>query len=718
VTSGLALKSDKETTYTKQQVDTKLGQKQDTIPDLQTIREGAAAGATAYQKPGTGIPQSAMDASVQSKLNAAGSADAAIAAEREAREAADQYLQTQINGKANSSDVTSGLALKSDKETTYTKQQVDSLLTPKQTAQQVADAIAAALASYTNTAGMNSAIATALASYYTKTQTDSLLADKQTAAQVSAAITAALASYYTKTVMDGLLAAKQNTLQFDLTPTDGSSNPVTSDGIYDAIQTAVSGLLNTQQVQALITNALASYSTTAEVSSGIATALQSYSTTAEVATLITTALNAYATKDYVSQQVQEYQGTFRGTYNTLAELEATTGNHHNDYAWVKVTDSDGDNDYDRYKYNGSTWVYEYRLNNTHFTSAELASIRSGMTEAKRQKLDALPTNADLTTALNGKQQVIQNGASIGLGLGVCTTDATTVAKVATLANFLMLPNVPVSIRFTKAINCVGATLNINSQGAKPLYIGGNALQPGVVKAGCTITVVYDGTNWNIICISGLEQSSSPSDLFVDMGLPSGLLWAKKNIDVTQSDGFAASEYQYECTFFSWGNTEGHNPVDASSFSYDWGSGNDGPYASTPGAALNGNVPASMDFARANLGAPWRLPTTDEFAELFANITYIDANGDAIAADNANKLTTVNGITGLRLKSNANNNILFFPCSGNGYGSSWYNRGSLGDYWSGSLYSSAGGRHLLFVSGGVHPQDTNYRFYGFTGRAVQ
>ena len=56
-----------------------------------------------------------MDASVQSKLNAAGSADAAIAAEREAREAADQYLQTQINGKANSSDVTSGLALKADK---------------------------------------------------------------------------------------------------------------------------------------------------------------------------------------------------------------------------------------------------------------------------------------------------------------------------------------------------------------------------------------------------------------------------------------------------------------------------------------------------------------------------------------------------------------------------------------------------------------------------
>ena len=36
---------------------------------------------------------------------------------------------------------------------------------------------------------------------------------------------------------------------------------------------------------------------------------------------------------------------------------------------------------------------------------------------------------------------------------------------------------------------------------------------------------------------------------VDMGLPSGLLWATCNIDITQDDGFAASPFQYECSFF-------------------------------------------------------------------------------------------------------------------------------------------------------------------------
>lgn len=58
VDDSLDDKADKADTYTKQQVDTALAGKQDKINDLQTIRDGAAAGATAYQKPQTGIPAS------------------------------------------------------------------------------------------------------------------------------------------------------------------------------------------------------------------------------------------------------------------------------------------------------------------------------------------------------------------------------------------------------------------------------------------------------------------------------------------------------------------------------------------------------------------------------------------------------------------------------------------------------------------------------------
>ena len=60
----------------------------------------------------------------------------------------------------------------------------------------------------------------------------------------------------------------------------------------------------------------------------------------------------------------------------------------------------------------------------------------------------------------------------------------------------------------------------------------------------------------------------------------------------------------------------------------------------------------------------------------------------------------------------------FPCSGNGNGSSWNNRGGNGNYWSSSLNSATNGRNLNFNSGGVNPQNNNNRFNGFAGRAVQ
>ena len=216
-----------------------------------------------------------------------------------------------------------------------------------------------------------------------------------------------------------------------------------------------------------------------------------------------------------------------------------------------------------------------------------------------------------------------------------------------------------------------------------------------------------------------------SDLYVDMGLPSGVLWAKASIDITTQSGFQevngeVSPFKYECSFVSWGNTDMYNPTLTTAFAHDWGTANDTePYVSSPGARLTGNIAPSQDAARANLGAPWRMPTTEEFAELFANIDFVQADGTTVIdAATTNKLVTVNGIMGIYLKSKINGNLLFFPCSGNGYGQSWYYRGSYGYYWSSSLYSAAGGRHLYFGSGGVNPQSYSSRFLGFAVRPVQ
>lgn len=238
----------------------------------------------------------------------------------------------------------------------------------------------------------------------------------------------------------------------------------------------------------------------------------------------------------------------------------------------------------------------------------------------------------------------------------------------------------------------------------------------ILTTNSDVTRIAPITAANLASALGVPKSSD--ELLVDLGLPSGNLWATRNVDVTRQNGFAASPYQYECSFFSWGNTEGKNPISNSAFDYNWGSGNEGPYANTPGAALTGNAGLGYDAARTNLGGPWRMPTTENFAELFNSsyTKYVDANGDEVTG--ANKLVTVNGVVGIRLMSLINGKTIFFPCSGYGNGTSWNSRGAYGYYWSSSLYSATQGRGLSFYSSGVYPQNHGNRSYGFAVRPVQ
>lgn len=231
-----------------------------------------------------------------------------------------------------------------------------------------------------------------------------------------------------------------------------------------------------------------------------------------------------------------------------------------------------------------------------------------------------------------------------------------------------------------------------------------------------VTSIAPITAANLASVLGAIKESQ--ELIVDLGLPSGRKWATHNIDVTMQNGFTKSIYQYECSFFSWGNTFGVNPISTSAFSYDWGTSNSGPYASTPGASLTGNAGLGYDAAFANFGNSWRLPTTEDFAELFNSsyTKYVDANGDDVTG--TNKLVTVNGVVGIRLMSLINGKTIFFPCSGHGDGTSWSNRGLGGFYWSSSHGSATQGRGMSFRSGGVGSQYYGDRFYGFAVRPVQ
>lgn len=151
-------------------------------------------------------------------------------------------------------------------------------------------------------------------------------------------------------------------------------------------------------------------------------------------------------------------------------------------------------------------------------------------------------------------------------------------------------------------------------------------------------------------------------------------------------------------YFSWGNTDGHAAGSGYDFSQE-------VYDTTPGKDIDTNLGIDSDAAHVNLGAPWRMPTRQEFQELFDNCT--------------SEWTTINGVNGRLFTSNINGKRVFLPASGYYNGTTMHNHSSFGFYWSSSYKTETNAYYLYLNSSGVFPQYYNYsRPSGFTVRAVR
>jgi len=115
--------------------------------------------------------------------------------------------------------------------------------------------------------------------------------------------------------------------------------------------------------------------------------------------------NQLADKDFVNSSISTATATFKGTYNSVAELEQVTADA-NDYAFVISTDSAGNTVYNRYKYSNGSWLFEYAMNNSSFTAAQWAAINSAITSGDVEKLAALPTKTQLDALLAAKQDTL------------------------------------------------------------------------------------------------------------------------------------------------------------------------------------------------------------------------------------------------------------------------------------------------------------------------
>ena len=114
--------------------------------------------------------------------------------------------------------------------------------------------------------------------------------------------------------------------------------------------------------------------------------------------------NQLADKDFVNSSIATNTATFRGTYTTLAQIEAIPNPTNNDYAYLETTDSVGNNRFDRYKYSSSDsqWHYEYTLNNSSFTAEQWATINSGLTQSS--------VEADIASAINALDVAVVGGS--------------------------------------------------------------------------------------------------------------------------------------------------------------------------------------------------------------------------------------------------------------------------------------------------------------------
>ncbi len=175
---------------------------------------------------------------------------------------------------------------------------------------------------------------------------------------------------------------------------------------------------------------------------------------------------------------------------------------------------------------------------------------------------------------------------------------------------------------------------------------------------------------------------------VDLGLPSGTLWAKYNIGATKESDYG--------DLFAWGATEpyrlnGTTPID-----------NTDNYASSYANKIQHDLYPNEDAATVKWGKGWKMPTKAQFDELLANTT--------------DEWTAINGINGHKFTA-SNGNYIFFPDAGYVSGGSLSGRGSSGYYWSRSFNSASYAWGMLFDSS-VRNVRTNYRHYGFSVRPVR
>ena len=272
-----------------------------------------------------------------------------------------------------------------------------------------------------------------------------------------------------------------------------------------------------------------------------------------------------------------------------------------------------------------------------------------------------------------------------------TSTASTNIHNIPLENFTVAYNETSTIYFMMApTNLDGETLEITLSDEDGEYIKYEVAGKNFVA----------GTAYAYFLTDGEKLGASIPVNAVDLGLPSGTLWADRNVGADSPEAYG--------DYFAWGETEPKSYYDWST--YKWGAGysNLTKYCTKSySGTVDGKSTLDLedDAAYANMGSEWCTPTYVELQELYDNCSW--------------SWTTLNGVCGHKLTSNHNGNSIFLPAAGYRAFDSLLYAGSRGSYWTSSLNESKpSGVYVLDLDSDHYVwNDFGGRCYGCPVRAI-
>ena len=235
----------------------------------------------------------------------------------------------------------------------------------------------------------------------------------------------------------------------------------------------------------------------------------------------------------------------------------------------------------------------------------------------------------------------------------------------------------------------------------------------------TVTGLEPGTTYHVraYAVLGLEyyygedksfttQSSGNGTFnghdYIDLGLPSGILWATCNVGATMPEEYG--------NYFAWGETQQKDFYWWNTYQHSNGEGWNPPLTKYCDADNLTVLLPEDDAATANWGSGWRMPTKEEWQELLDNTTL---------SWNWTTQNWQNQINGLIITA-TNGSTLFLPLAGLYTEDYIGNPGNTGFYWSSSLDTDSphGAWFFQFDGSGCNMYGYYPRYLGRSVRPVR